>query len=235
MIRYEVGQEVYHTRFGRGVVQSITNDDPPIIRVDFSGEPKDLAYGQNLLMRMTVRKKNNTQGSDLDNKTVTNVEASKESFFSSLVLPPEVEIEQFEGMDRFHFKYKGKGFLVIDLKNNSYQIRTREAYLKAIGIEKYKLNNMHPTNPAQIRDISYSDTRILKSLIDYILTENKGVGINQWKAPSRITELDGKVALVCPTCESTFKKAKRCPECGQLIIFDGVPEPKSKRRILENY
>ena len=230
MIRFEVGQEVYHTRFGRGVVLGISNDDPPIISVDFFGEPKDLVYDKNLLLRMTIRKPVSNQKSIEESKSKQ--DSSRASFFSSLVLPSEVEIKQFEGMDRFHFKYMNKGFLVIDLKNNGYQLRTREDYLKAIGIEKYELDYLHTTNPAKIRTIPYSDTNILRRLIEFITSKNMDYGINIEKAPLRITKTDGKEYFVCPTCESTFKKAKRCPECGQLINFVGNSAPQRSKRIL---
>ena len=230
MIQYKVGQEVYHARFGRGVIQSISEDNPPIITVDFSGELKDLVFDKNLLMRMTIRGPKDSHKSEDVN--ASNTATTKSSFFSSLVLPDDVEIKQFEGMDRFHFKYKDKGFLVIDLRQDSYQLRTREEYLKAIGIVDYKIDNMHPTNPAKVKNIPYSDTQILKKLINYISTPRVEAGINQGKAPLSFTQQEGKLVYVCPTCQSSFKKAKRCPECGQLILHDAATSPKTKSRIL---
>ena len=64
MVQYKVGQEVYHTRFGRGTIQDISNDDPPIISVDFDGEPRNLVYDNNLLLRMTIRGAKNPQNSN---------------------------------------------------------------------------------------------------------------------------------------------------------------------------
>lgn len=230
MVQYKVGQEVYHTRFGRGTIQDISNDDPPIISVDFDGEPRNLVYDNNLLLRMTIRGAKNPQNSN-ELGTPAPI-ASKASFFSSLTLPADVEIKQFEGMDRFHFKYKGQGFLVIDLKSDAYQLRTKEAYMKAIGFNDYELDNGHPTNPAKIRTISYSDTDILKRLIDHVTSANKEVGINQGKAPASVTQSNGQLIFVCPQCSFLFKKAKRCPECGQLITFDQASLPKVNKRIL---
>lgn len=230
MIQYKKGQEVYHARFGRGIIQSISDENPPIISVDFAGETKDLVYDKNLLMRMTIRGPKNSSTEQRENKPVLN--SPKNSFFSSLVLPSDIEIKQFEGMDRFHFKYKGKGFLVIDLKSNGYQLRTKEDYMKAVGVRDYEIDNMHPTNPAKIRTISYDDTTILKKLIDYTTNESKDVGINQGKAPLSITQTDSGLLLVCPQCRNSFKKAKRCPECGQLILFDAASNSPSSKRIL---
>lgn len=230
MIQYRVGQTVYHTRFGRGIIQSISDDNPPIINVAFGEETKDFVYDKNLLLRMTIRGAKPTSNIQVEGAPVS--VSPKSSFFSSLVLPDGVEIKQFEGMDRFHFKYKGNGFLVIDLKNDSYQIRTREEYLKAIGFSGYDYDAGHPTNPAKIKSISYSDTTILKRLINYVASRNNSIGINQGKAPSRTIQNEGRVKLVCPTCGTTFTKAKRCPECGQLIIYDSVSSPKTNKRIL---
>ena len=198
--------------------------------MDFSGEPKDLVYDKNLLMRMTIRGPKDSHKSENDN--VSSTDTTKSSFFSSLVLPNDVEIKQFEGMDRFHFKYKDKGFLVIDLRQDSYQLRTREDYLKAIGIGDYQIDNMHPTNPAKIKNIPYSDTQILKKLITFISTPRVESGINQGKAPLSFTQLEGKMVYVCPTCQSSFKKAKRCPECGQLITYEEKTALPKNRRIL---
>lgn len=230
MIQYKIGQEVYHARFGRGIIQSISEENPPIISVDFAGETKDLVYDKNLLMRMTIRSPKNSSNEQKENKPASN--SPKTSFFSSLVLPSDVEINQFEGMDRFHFKYKGKGFLVIDLKSNGYQLRTKEDYMKAVGVRDYEIDNAHPTNPARIKMISYDDTNILKKLIDFITTESKAVGINQGKVPLSITRTDSGLLFVCPQCRNTFKKAKRCPECGQLIVFDAASNSQKSNRIL---
>ncbi len=170
MIKYVEGQEVYHTRFGRGIIKNISNDDPPVISVEFSDETKNMLYDQNLLLRMTIRGQKDSSPNIEESRNVH--VASKASFFSSLVLPSDVEIKQFEGMDRFHFKYKGKGFMVIDLKNDNYQVRTKEEYLNAIGVKDYDYENGHPTNPAKIKNIPYSDTNILKRVIDYVTSLN---------------------------------------------------------------
>ncbi len=69
MIEYKVGQEIYHTRFGRGIIQSISDDNPPIICVDFGEETKDLVYDKNLLLRMTIRGAKPTSNSTEENKT----------------------------------------------------------------------------------------------------------------------------------------------------------------------
>ena len=230
MVQYKVGQEVYHTRFGRGTIQNITADDPPIISVDFAGEPRDLIYDKNLLLRMTIRGAKSTLNSEVD-RSSEHV-STRSSFFSSLTLPSDVEIKQFEGMDRFHFKYKGKGFLVIDLKSDGYQIRTKEEAFKAIGIYNYEMDANHPTNPARIKNIPYNDTRILKRIIEYVTSEHTEIGINIGKAPLSVTRTNGQVLFVCPQCQSSFKKAKRCPNCGQLIKYDEISLPKSNKRIL---
>ena len=230
MIQYKVGQEVYHARFGRGIIKNISDDDPPIISVDFGEEKKELVYDKNLLLRMTIRGEKPASYSNEESKLVQ--VSSKVSFFSSLVLPDDVEIKQFEGMERFHFKYRSKGFMVIDLKNDGYQIRTREEYLKAIGINEYEYDSGHPTNPARIRSISYNDTTILKELINYVVSENTNISINQGKAPSKVIQVEGRLSFVCPTCGFLFMKAKRCPECGQLILYDASSSLNRNKRIL---
>ena len=227
MTQYKVGQEVYHARFGRGVIQSISDDNPPIISVDFTGEPKELVYDKNLLLRMTIRGTKNNLNSNEESKLVS----PKVSFFSSLTLPENVEIKQFEGMDRFHFKHKGKGFMVINLKNDSYQLRSREEYLKAIGVNDYDYDAGHPTNPAIIKSIPYSDTTILKQLVNYVISGTNDFSINKGKVPAKIIQIDGCLKYVCPTCGSSFMRAKRCPECGQLVLQD-ASFVKSKKRIL---
>lgn len=230
MIQYKIGQEVYHTRFGRGVIQSISDDNPPIIIVDFAGERKELVCDKNLLLRMTIRGSKNASDSKEESQPVP--VSSKGSFFSSIVLPENVEIKQFEGMDRFHFKYQGNGFMVIDLKSDSYLLRSREEYLKAIGVNEYDYDAGHPTNPAIIKTIPYSDTTILKRIINYVISRNNDIGINHGKSPSKIFQVDGRLKFICPTCGSSFIKAKRCPECGQLMLHDTAPLPPKNKRVL---
>lgn len=145
MIQYKVGQEVYHARFGRGIVQDISDDDPPIICVDFGEETKKLVYDKNLLLRMTIRGVkpiSNSKGESEPSSV-----SSKTSFVSSLVHPDEV-------------------------------------------------------------------------------------GINQGKAPSKTVQVEGHLKYVCPTCGSSFMKAKRCPECGQLILYDIASSPRTSKKIL---
>ena len=50
-------------------------------------------------------------------------------------------------------------------------------------------------------------------------------GINFPLNPKRIIrETDGSIKYQCPLCDFFFKKAQRCPECGQLIKEEVVHE-----------
>ncbi len=43
--------------------------------------------------------------------------------------------------------------------------------------------------------------------------------INVAKKPIDIIQEDGGDKVVCPKCKTKFKRAMRCPECGQLILY----------------
>ena len=143
---------------------------------------------------------------------MTDYSEMKEQFLKNLNLPDGVTFKHFEGMNRYHFKYYGTGFLTLDLMNNYYHLHTREAYLRAVGVFDYSLNKDSGPNPAAIKRIPYENTDVFYKLVRFITNEETD-DINIAKRPLRV--LNDK--YVCPRCNNTFIKAPRCPECGQLI------------------
>lgn len=142
---------------------------------------------------------------------------SKNNFIASLSLPDGITAYRYEGMDRVHFKCHGVGFLVIDMKNNCYNLNTREEYLRDVGVYRFeKTDNMGP-NKALIRDIPYEDIEVLFKLIKYTLGEEI-IDINTpMKPKNRIRKSDGAMTYICGRCGVRFVKSLRCPECGQLV------------------
>ena len=143
---------------------------------------------------------------------MTDYSEKKEQFINSLSLPDGVRYKHFEGMNRYHFKYYGTGFLTLDLMNNYYHLHTREAYLRAVGVFDFSLDNNSGPNPAAIKRIPYDNTDVFYKLVRFITNEEID-DINIAKKPFKV--LNNK--YVCPRCNSAFLKAPRCPECGQLI------------------
>lgn len=47
-----------------------------------------------------------------------------------------------------------------------------------------------------------------------------------------IHKSDGTIQCLCGRCGMSFTKAERCPECGQLVRFNGGPNKSSVKRIL---
>ena len=145
---------------------------------------------------------------------------SKEQFIESLKLPDSIRPKHFEGMNRYHFKYYGDGFVVLDLQNKYYHLRAREDYLRAVGVYDYTHDKNHPSKPGTIKCIPYNDTDVFDRLV-YFITHDKTYtadDINTPRKPKEIIQTDnGVVQYVCVRCENRFQKAKRCPECGQLI------------------
>ena len=43
---------------------------------------------------------------------------------------------------------------------------------------------------------------------------------------------DGRIQCICGRCGMSFYKSPRCPECGQLILYDSDSSPKTSKRIL---
>ena len=142
---------------------------------------------------------------------------SKNNFIDSLNLPDGIFAKRFNGMNRVHFKCHGVGFAVIDMKNNCYNLWTREEFLRDVGVYHFEKNENHGPNRAVIRDIPYEDTEILFKLFSYKLG-GEAPGINTpMKPKNRIRKSDGSINYVCGRCSILFLKSPRCPECGQLV------------------
>lgn len=108
--------------------------------------------------------------------TPSNVNRNRDNFIESLGLPEGFEVKHFEGMNRFHFKYNGVGFAVIDMKRDSYNLRTREKYLDAVGVADYGITQHHSPNSAFVRDVSYNDTAVIFKLFEYVSGESFEAG-----------------------------------------------------------
>lgn len=148
---------------------------------------------------------------------------NKDNFIESLALPDGVQPKHFEGMNRYHFKYYGEGFLVLDLHNEFYNLRTREQYFRGVKVFDFEKDKHHGPNSAAIMHISYNDTDIFYRLINYITHDkvyspNEASDINvPMKPKNRIRKPDGTIRYICGRCDASFSKSPRCPECGQLV------------------
>lgn len=65
--------------------------------------------------------------------------------------------------------------------------------------------------------------------------DNENLGINTPRKPGLYSKTESGHEVLCPNCESTFRRAQRCPECGQLINYDGVSVTKSRYKSLEEW
>lgn len=148
---------------------------------------------------------------------------TKDNFIDSLVLPAGIVPKHFEGMNRYHFKYYGDGFVVLDLQKNYYHLRAKEEYLRGVGVLNFTLDKNHPSKPATLKEIPYDDTDVFYRLVNYITHEKvykpkEQININTPLKPKKIIKKeDGSVQYVCGKCETVFVKSPRCPECGQLV------------------
>ena len=148
---------------------------------------------------------------------------NSENFIESLDLPAGVQAKHFEGMNRYHFKYYGDGFLIVDLRKDYYHLRTREQYLRGVGVLDFSPDKNHSPNSAAIKNIPYSNTDVFYRLVNYITHRktyipSEQTGINTpLKFINRLRKADGSVLYICGRCGGSFMKAPRCPECGQLV------------------
>lgn len=166
------------------------------------------------------------------NTRISAIGISDRDFIGSLILPIGLETRNLRGTNRVNFIFHGIGFLEVEKNKKSYNIRTREKYLKAINVNDYELINSRPINPAVIWNIPYSDTNVLNSLISYIAGKE-----GEWQAfeeqqiaeDDRVLEdkldsigLEGleKTAVVKTRInqgvfrERLIRKYKRCCLCG---------------------
>ena len=60
--------------------------------------------------------------------------------------------------------------------------------------------------------------------VKIFLKDAIGVGrletINHGVKPLMVIQTEEAPIIVCPRCECSFKKAPRCPECGQLMVYE---------------
>ena len=186
---------------------------------------------------------------------------TRENFIESLSLPEGVEALKFNGMNRVHFKYNEKGFLVIDMKASTYNLASRPEFFRAIGITKHDVTYNLGLNRAIIWDIPYSDTTVLFKLINYIVGnlseeavidnghdfgDNEALSdtndnseiisdINAPKVPkNRFYGSNGELHLICGNCGTEFLQAPRCPECGQLVDQESRAESRNTLVVGEN-
>lgn len=56
--------------------------------------------------------------------------------------------------------------------------------------------------------------------VKVFLNHKTVVDINTGVDPLELITKEGKTIVTCPNCKSLFEKAPRCPECGQLIMYE---------------
>lgn len=150
-------------------------------------------------------------------------QVSRDEFIERLDLPAGIVPKHFEGMNRYHFKYYGDGFVVLDLKKNYYHLRAKEEYLRDVGVFDYALDKNHPSKPATIKEIPYDDTDVFYRLVNYITHDKVYMPIEQSsinipiKPTKTINNENGSIQYICGRCKTIFEKSPRCPECGQLV------------------
>ena len=142
---------------------------------------------------------------------------SKNNFIPSLSLPDGITAYRYDGMNRVHFKCHSVGFTVIDMKNDCYNLGTREEFLRDIGVYQFEKTNSLGPNNALLRDIPYEDTEVLFKLINYKLGGEVPDINTPMKPRNRIRKSDGSINYICGRCGISFLKSPRCPECGQLV------------------
>ncbi len=82
-------------------------------------------------------------------------------------------------------------------------------------IDKYAEKAWNEIHPEEVRIIFDTEDAFFDFVNECL---NKGEGdINTPTSPKGISQ-DGFI-VICPRCESKFKRAERCPECGQLIAY----------------
>ncbi len=66
--------------------------------------------------------------------------------------------------------------------------------------------------------IIFSSEEEFFSFVDECLSKDNNADINT-PLPPKGMSADGFV-VICPRCDTKFKRAERCPECGQLINYE---------------
>lgn len=130
---------------------------------------------------------------------------TKYNFIDSLVLPHGVTVKQFEGMNRYHFMFLDEGFVVLELNNNYYHLRTKEEYLRSVRVFDYTIDRYHSTNPASINYISYDDTDVFYRLVRFVTHgkryESDDDDHYSFKGEYTGSSDDGNIAIKCNYCD----------------------------------
>ena len=92
---------------------------------------------------------------------------------------------------------------------------------------------INPTPFVKMKDIE-AFLASLKKLTNS--SENASLNdINTEKAPALVINSEDIPIIVCPNCDNGFKKAPRCPECGQKIKYDNLTAKKEKIKSLDEW
>ena len=92
----------------------------------------------------------------------------REIFYNEIHLPQGFVAKRYKGMNRVHLKYNSKGFAVVDMNKNTYNLATRAKLYDALHVNNYEYTNNMGPNHAIVKSIDYSNKDILYKLIDFI-------------------------------------------------------------------
>lgn len=84
-------------------------------------------------------------------------------------------------------------------------------------IDKYDEKKWNQKNPEEVR-IVFNNEEEFFGFVDECLGKNEDNSDINTQLPPKGMSADGFV-IICPRCDSKFKRAKRCPNCGQLIKY----------------
>ena len=92
----------------------------------------------------------------------------REIFYNEIHLPKGLVAKRYKGMNRVHLKCNSKGFAVVDMNKNTYNLATRAKLYDALHVNNYEYTNNMGPNHAIVKSIDYSNKDILYKLIDFI-------------------------------------------------------------------
>ena len=136
-------------------------------------------WSNDLLMRFTdwlISSGNCIDGNELIEDALDD---NKNGLIKHIESFDDVTVKKFNGINKYHLKYKGNGFAVLNLNQDYYNLRAPERVIKIFTTE-YNLTENYGRNNCIVNRIIYDDTSLLDNIILYSMNKQSDQMNIEW-------------------------------------------------------